>query len=615
MVGPHPWKHRQSAPTHQAGTTMTTQTQTQTQTQAVALVDDPWPVADGRVTDEDLVLALHAAVEASQRFESQSIADRTRDGYTYSWRAFAAWCSAYGVSPLPARPDVLGAYIGHLAITGGSNDEHGNPTGRKASTIVQHVSGISAVHRDRGEPDPTKSPYVQRVMRGLKRTKGLRRTQREPMTLRRLFRVVGTIDDRRLITARDRVIIAADALLDPGPITAAQLAQLDWSQVLFGPSSVTLEPRSRGPRNTMFPITISERGGPLCLVGALRELAEVIVERLRLEADLLTRTDRGPGVMWLTTYGDVVDFDRPEHGPVMVRFDRRGTLQEGWCSRATIATRLSRAAEAVGVKCSRQARPVWTDEQREAAVKALSMPRLSDTRDRALLLLGFALAARRSNLSLLAVGEVAVRPEGLLVHFRRSKTDQEGVGRDIAVPRKGGPFCPVAAWDAWLAALSAELGSAPDPSYPAFPALDRSGTRVAGPRPVYMRNAAGVVHNSDGEPVFSHWEGICGDEINLIVQRRARNAGLATDPDTGVALNWGGHSLRRGWMTEAARQGISLEQMMDHSGHVTVDVALEYIAEAKKFDPQHSAAMKLQFDLEVPDEAPTSKGIGALLRF
>lgn len=68
-------------------------------------------------------------------------------------------------------------------------------------------------------------------------------------------------------------------------------------------------------------------------------------------------------------------------------------------------------------------------------------------------------------------------------------------------------------------------------------------------------------------------------------------------------------------MTEAARQGISLEQMMDHSGHVTVDVALEYIAEAKKFDPQHSAAMKLRFDLEVPEEAPTSKGIGALLRF
>lgn len=590
-------------------------TQTHTQTQAVALVDDPWPIADVTVADVDHILALQAAVEASQLFESQSMADRTRDGYNYSWQAFTAWCSAYGVSPLPARPDVLGAYIGHLAITGGSTDEHGNPTGRKASTIVQHVSAISAVHKDRGEPDPAKSPYVQRVMRGLKRTKGLRRTRREPMTLPRLFRVVGTIDDRRLVTARDRVIIAADAMLDPGPITAAQLAQLDWSQVRFGPSSVTLDPKSRSPRNTASPVTITERGGPLCLVGALRELATIIIERLRLEAELLAETDRGPGSMWLTTFGDVVDSDRPEQGPVMARFDRRGTLQEGRSSRATIATRLSRAAEAVGVKCSRQARPVWTDEQRAAAVNMVSLPRLSDTRDRALLLLGFALAARRSNISLLAVGEVAVRPEGLLVHFRRSKTDPEGVGRDIAVPRKGGPFCPVAAWDAWLAALTSELGSAPDPTYPAFPALDQSGTRVAGPRPVYMRTAAGIVHALDGEPVFSHWEGICGDEINLLVQRRARNAGLATDPDTGVALKWGAHSLRRGWMTEAARQGISLEQMMDHSGHVTVDVALEYIAEAKKFDPQHSAAMKLRFDLQVPDQAPTSKPIGALLGF
>ena len=56
-------------------------------------------------------------------------------------------------------------------------------------------------------------------------------------------------------------------------------------------------------------------------------------------------------------------------------------------------------------------------------------------------------------------------------------------------------------------------------------------------------------------------------------------------------------------MTEAARQGMPLELMMTHSGHVTTEVALEYIAEAKKFDPDGAYVRRWIPELaHLPDE-------------
>jgi integrase len=72
-------------------------------------------------------------------------------------------------------------------------------------------------------------------------------------------------------------------------------------------------------------------------------------------------------------------------------------------------------------------------------------------RDRAVLLLGFAGAFRRSELVALDVPDIEDVPEGLLITIRRSKTDQEGIGRKVAVPR-GEIACPVAALKAWLEA-------------------------------------------------------------------------------------------------------------------------------------------------------------------
>jgi len=64
-------------------------------------------------------------------------------------------------------------------------------------------------------------------------------------------------------------------------------------------------------------------------------------------------------------------------------------------------------------------------------------------RDRALLLLGFAGALRRSELVGLDVADITEGVDGLTVHLRRSKTGQEGAGRTVGIPFGSNPVtCP-----------------------------------------------------------------------------------------------------------------------------------------------------------------------------
>ena len=78
---------------------------------------------------------------------------------------------------------------------------------------------------------------------------------------------------------------------------------------------------------------------------------------------------------------------------------------------------------------------------------------LLGARDRALLLVGFAGGFRRSELVSLDVGDARFTRDGLTLTLRRSKTDQEGVGRQVALPYGARPqTCPVRATQDWLAA-------------------------------------------------------------------------------------------------------------------------------------------------------------------
>jgi integrase len=99
-----------------------------------------------------------------------------------------------------------------------------------------------------------------------------------------------------------------------------------------------------------------------------------------------------------------------------------------------------------------------------AEADAVALPRHA-RRARALLALGFAGAFRRYELVALQVEDLAETPDGLRIAIRRSKTEQEGQGAEVAILR-GCRLRPVEAVQSWLAGLDSRLvrpaGGVPD---------------------------------------------------------------------------------------------------------------------------------------------------------
>ena len=176
--------------------------------------------------------------------------------------------------------------------------------------------------------------------------------------------------------------------------------------------------------------------------------------------------------------------------------------------------------------------------------------RLSEIRDRALLLIGFAGAFRRSELVALDVEDVEEVPEGLRVTIRRSKTDREDLGAVVALPR-GSVACPVAAFRAWIRAAGITAG-------PVF-------------RPVAKGERLQNVRLTDRS-------------VAKIVKAHAVRVGL--DPTA-----FAGHSLRSGFLTSAAARGASIFKMADQSRHRSMDTLRGYVRDAEIFKDHAGAGL------------------------
>lgn len=190
-----------------------------------------------------------------------------------------------------------------------------------------------------------------------------------------------------------------------------------------------------------------------------------------------------------------------------------------------------------GKRNQKKATPAIVDALR-AMIATCDPYTLAGKRNRALLMLGFAMMARRSELSNLDIGDLRETNDGLEVHIRRSKTDRDAAGADVAVPYGTHPdTCPVRTVRVWVEAL-AELGAT---SGPLFRPIDRHGRLGSDP------NAAGY-----RSPRLS------GTSVDAIVQRTARRAGL---PNAG---GYSAHSLRAGGATAAYKGGADVSTIAKH---------------------------------------------------
>ncbi|WP_338333682.1 hypothetical protein [Acetobacter sp. LMG 32666] len=81
-------------------------------------------------------------------------------------------------------------------------------------------------------------------------------------------------------------------------------------------------------------------------------------------------------------------------------------------------------------------------------ISAIDLSKLSGMRDRALLLMGFYGAFRRSELACIYIRHVTLVSKGLLVTLPQSKGDRQGKGEEIAFPYTYDQYCPVKAYGA-----------------------------------------------------------------------------------------------------------------------------------------------------------------------
>lgn len=188
-------------------------------------------------------------------------------------------------------------------------------------------------------------------------------------------------------------------------------------------------------------------------------------------------------------------------------------------------------------------------EQKQAATidKMHAMLSHCDTRsvagkrDKALLLLGFAGAFRRSELAALQMTGLSFVEQGIQITIPYSKTDQEGEGQQIAIIN--GKLDVVGVLTDWLDSAGISAG-------PLFRPLTKGGR---------IRDQA-----------------LSDKSVANIVKKYAAKAGLD-------AADFAGHSLRSGFVTSAAEAGANLFKIMDVSRHKNVATVRRYVRSAEAF--------------------------------
>ncbi len=187
--------------------------------------------------------------------------------------------------------------------------------------------------------------------------------------------------------------------------------------------------------------------------------------------------------------------------------------------------------------------------------------RLLERRNRALILIGYAAALRRSEIAALRFEDLRREPgHGLVIDVREGKTDQEGQGREVYLPRLESSYDPTGALDEWReAALKVDEDLERGP---VFRRVTRGGNLKEGP--------------------------ITGRTVGNVVQEAIRLAGISGPED------YSAHSLRAGHATQATKNGVPAEIAMNTTRHASREQFSEYVRnEEEAFESASSGKLGL----------------------
>lgn len=167
---------------------------------------------------------------------------------------------------------------------------------------------------------------------------------------------------------------------------------------------------------------------------------------------------------------------------------------------------------------------------------------LKGLRDRAILQIGLAGALRRSEIAAIKVEDIEFHEEGLTILIAKSKSDQSGKGTLIGIEYGQYPYCPVRTLQAWLKTSEIKNGHI-------FRSMNKAG-KILDP--------------------------ITDKSIERIIKGAAKRSGF---DDTAFS----GHSLRRGFITDAKKNKMDEYDIMQHTRHKSIETMRRYIDKTDVF--------------------------------
>lgn len=210
-----------------------------------------------------------------------------------------------------------------------------------------------------------------------------------------------------------------------------------------------------------------------------------------------------------------------------------------------LVTKTMRGIARLHGKPRRQALALRLKELDKISEYLLAHESLINIRNRALVLVGFFGAFRRSELVAMQWEHVEFVSDGIVITLPRSKTDQTGEGQKSVIPFGNDLRCPVRALIDWRQASKLWDGYV-------FRRISKTGT------------------------ISTH--GVTGVYVNMVIRDLVKAVGLPN------AEQYSAHSLRRGFATEAARLGASMPSIQKHGRWRSTRTVVEYVEAGRRFE-------------------------------
>lgn len=157
-------------------------------------------------------------------YARQSRAPRTLKAYQADWRQFEQICVSLGLVALPAEPSTVALIITKLAET------------HRPSSIQRKLAAISVAHKAAGESSPIGAEIVRSTMAGVRRAKGMAKSQKTPIRARHLREGLSLMRMDMKGIRDTAVILVAYA----GALRRSEVVSLDLCDVQFTPEGVVL---------------------------------------------------------------------------------------------------------------------------------------------------------------------------------------------------------------------------------------------------------------------------------------------------------------------------------------------------------------------------------------